>query len=529
MLELFVDLNTTVQQYIATTPVEVMASHVLIFVGWVPIFGVVFWGMLNIWLDNRQGIYWDNLKWTMLAINIPQDAIQTPKGMENFFNNIAGSKSAITWKEKWLFGKFQTFFSFEIVGRDGNIQFYIRTVDKYRDLIEAAMYAQYPEAQITEVEDYIDGIPDEYPHETLDCWGSEIVLRKDDFLPIKTYESFEHKMQKDQMFKDPILPLLEIMGKMRKGEMYIIQIVIQQPDEQDWIKGGKKFIDKMYGKEEKKKKAGLIEGTAWLPSEVVRQMTGLSIGAGGEAGADDSKDNFRMFKITPEERDKLDGVKEKISKIGWGSKIRFIYVAKKELYRKGTIASMSKGYFHQFAHQNWNKFGIYGPATPKDDYFWMTWAIEKKKMKLIKYFKMRHPGAISSPFYLNSEELATLFHFPSADSRTPVFSKLTARRSEAPSELVFAGEGDPDLPNLDKSQTDEIGSRTKVLLDDPGPLVVPKVGKSFDVGDRAFDADIPKRDEQIPVAGMPAPLPPGLDLSSEPVEDLYQAPTDLPV
>ncbi|MBU0614319.1 hypothetical protein KJ766_03515 [Patescibacteria group bacterium] len=367
MLGFFADIISAAQHYFATTPVEVMASHALLAVGWVPILGVMIWGFIELWVDNRQGIYWDNLKWNMLAINIPQDAIQTPKGMENFFNNIAGSKSAITWKEKWMFGKFQAFFSLEIVGKDGNIQFYIRCINKYRDLVEAALYAQYPEAQITEVEDYIDSIPDEYPNDDVDCWGSEMVLRKKDYLPIRTYEHFEHMGQKDQMFKDPILPLLEIMGKMRKGEMYVIQIVIMQPDEQDWIKEGKKQIMKMYGKLKEEKKSSLLEDAAWLPAEVMRQVTGLDVGFG--SASSESADDFAMFKITPDERDQIEGIKEKISKIGWESHVRFLYWAKPELYRKGTIAAMSKGYFHQFAHQDWNKFGIYGPATPKDDYF----------------------------------------------------------------------------------------------------------------------------------------------------------------
>ncbi|MBU0614318.1 hypothetical protein KJ766_03510 [Patescibacteria group bacterium] len=160
----------------------------------------------------------------------------------------------------------------------------------------------------------------------------------------------------------------------------------------------------------------------------------------------------------------------------------------------------------------------------------MEWAIEKKKTKLVKHFKQRHPGAISSPFYLNSAELATLFHFPSADARTPILAKLSARRSEAPADLEFALEGTPDLQNLDRAKDGEIGAK-KTLPSDPGPLVVPKVGKSFEPFDTAFEKQIAPvvLDEQIPVPGMPAPLPPGLDLSPEPLGDGQSTPRNLPM
>ena len=536
----------SIQHYVATTPPEIMAAHALFTFGWFPVMGVVIWGLLEVWLDRKQGQYWEHMKWTLLAINVPQDAVQTPKGMENFFNMLAGSKSSITWKEKWFLGKFQPYFSLEIVSIGGRITFYVRCVDKLRDLVEAAFYAQYPEAQIMEAEDnYFDFIPNEFPDEEYDVWGSEMKLGKKSYLPIRTYDLFEHQGEKDLRFKDPLLSILENLGKMRPGEAYMMQILIMPPDEQDWVKEGRTYIEKIYGIEKPKKKSWMQDTVGWLPEELIRQTTGAELF--GAAGAEKKPDDFKMFKLTPEERDQLDAVKEKISKIGFISKIRFVYCAKKELFRKGTIASMSKGMFHQYGHQNWNKLGLHDPATPKDDYPWMEWQMAGKQRSLVSRYKNR-TFAGANPFYLNVAELATLFHFPAADARTPVLTTLGARRSEAPLELQFAVEGASILANMNRT-----ASESSTLPSSAGPsastaqetLSVPHIASPTAAvsgaaaqyqaaqakgADHAFDglANTPhslpmNAAERMPIAGMPAPLPPGLDLA-----DQSLPPSDVP-
>lgn len=212
MLGIVLNLPPAVEQYLAVTSFYEMMSHALLVFGWIPIFGVLIWGFTQVWVDYKQGQYLNHIDWVLLNISVPQGSINTPKGMENFFNNIAGSKSAITWKEAHLLGKFQAFFSFEIVGSEGDVKFYIRAPEKYRDLVEAALYAQYPEAQIVEVEDYVDKVPDKYPNDTHKVFGSEMKLAKPSYYPIRTYPSFEHLGEKDMRFKDPLLNVIEIMG-----------------------------------------------------------------------------------------------------------------------------------------------------------------------------------------------------------------------------------------------------------------------------------------------------------------------------
>jgi hypothetical protein len=471
MLGIAISLPTAVTHYLNTTPVPLIAAQALLALGWIPIFGVIVWGLTHIWMDYKQGKFSAALKWELLEIRVPQDAINTPKGMENFFMNLSGVKSAITWREVWLVGKFQAMFSFEIVGSEGNVRFLIRTLDKYRDLVEAALYAQYPEAQITQVEEYAKVLPLEYPNEEYDVFGSELVLSNKAYFPIRTYEEFEHQGEKDFRFKDPLLPIIEMMGKMKEKEHFWIQIIIQPPDSQSLAKDGAEYLNAMMGKE-KKHHPGMLEqlgeGVLWLPKGILSQVAGIG---GGAAHGEEKKDDFRMFRMTSQERLMMEAVAEKISKVGWKTKIRWLYAGPKKTFRKGLMASSAKGMFATFTHQYMNGFSLSPTVTTKDDYIWQAWAMPGKQKNLVSRYQRRSGGEGANWIMLNVEELATIFHFPAADARTPVLGSTGARRAEAPGALGFAKPGETEMPNW-KRQSEEGKAEVPVHVPE-APLVLP--------------------------------------------------------
>lgn len=449
------------------------------------IFCVCVWGFLELWLDHRQGKFVDGLKWITMQVSVPKDAIQTPKGIENFFTALSGAKGGVSFKDKWFTGKVQAWFGFEIISRGGTIGYYIRTQEKYKDYIEAAFYAQYPEAQFQVVEDYADEIPSDYPNDEYDLWGSELVLKKDDHIPLRTWDTFEHQGEKDMRFKDPLLNVLEALGTMRPGENFYIQLIIGAPDDQDWTKAGQKYIDKLFGKPEPSKKPGFFEeNIAWLPFGIVEQTVGMVLGGGG--GEAKKQDDFKAFKITPFEKDLLDAVNRKIGKVGWNAKIRFVYWGKKELMRKGTVAPMAKGLFAQYGHQSLNSLMFVGTSTPQDDYPWQEWNIPKIQRALASRYKSRSLGSGGTPKIMNVEELATIWHFPAFDARTPVLTTVGAKRAEAPVELNFAPGGTPTLMNLDKSPEDGFGKRSQ--LPPRKPLAVPGIRATYQPTNTPNDA-----------------------------------------
>ncbi len=204
------------------------------------IYGLKVW-----WLNWRQGKYAATLEYTLLAIDIPKENIQSPKALENMFDQISGAHSSFNFIDKWWYGKFQARFSFEIISIDGYVQFLVYTQKNFRDLVEAAIYAQYPEAEITEVEDYTENAPKEFPNKEYNLWGSEFLMTNSWVYPIQTYPFFEHPLSKD--IKDPMIALTEAMGSIKKGENVWIQWIVTMTGF-EWRAKCQREIDKITGK-----------------------------------------------------------------------------------------------------------------------------------------------------------------------------------------------------------------------------------------------------------------------------------------
>ena len=140
----------------------------LIFVAW------EFW-IYYVYINYLRG-----QKWVLLEAKIPQGIEKTPKAMEQVFAACYGIYSfGLRTMEKYWQGKIkEDFMSFELVGHSGGIHFYIRCVDNHRNLIESAIYAQYPDAEISlATSDYMDMMPTTLPNQTYDIWGTDYHLQ----------------------------------------------------------------------------------------------------------------------------------------------------------------------------------------------------------------------------------------------------------------------------------------------------------------------------------------------------------------
>ncbi len=426
--------------------------------GWIPVAFVFIWGMKRIWLDWRQDLWSAKRKYILLAIDVPKENEQLPKAVENIFSHIWGGKASIDWIEKWWKGKKQPTFAFEICSHGGYVQYYIRCEDRFRDLVEAAVFSQYPDAEINEVEDYtlqFKGI--KFPNKEVDVFGSEFVLKKASYLPIRTYLDFEEKLAGE--FKDPLGTLLESLSKMRPEEQLWIQI-IARPLGNEWKEDGEKYIKKIAGLKSESK-PGVLGKIAGVPMGILSDaLVHGSIMTPGEAGAKKTDDaaKFRMLMLTPDVKAQLEGVSEKIAKSGFQAKIRVIYYAPLAVKNVGRVWSTVKGSLALFSSLGSNYFGMYKRCLTKADYFWerILWVNGRKRKLLNRYIKRMGDGA---PFsVLNIEELATIYHFPVMTVKAPLIKKTESRRAEPPPRLPVSsfnpGEG---AHNTGDSQKDAGG------------------------------------------------------------------------
>ena len=537
---------TPFSEFFWQQPIDVQLYLFLLWFGWIPIVGVCIWGFAEVWKFYRQGQYNATLKFVLLAVDVPALTEQSPKSLENFFASLAGAASAFTWKEVWFIGKFQPSFSFEIVSTEGNTQFLVRAQTRYRDIIEAGIYAQYPDAEIFEVEDYTAIAPSYYPNETHEMWGAEMVLKNPNYLPIRTYVDFEDKTAKEEKLKDPLGQILEQIGKMRPGEHFWMQMVAQVTDN-EWKKEGIDFINTMYGVEKPHKTSAVESGLRALlavPGLAIEELTTVNISdliLGADPHAAKEPDQWKAFKLSPFQIDQAKAVLAKVSKVGYKVKIRLLYAAKKEVYNKGGRVVFVKGMLNQYA--NHNRFGMYPPSIPRDDYFWQKWSYAEKQTKLMKAFKARSFGAGANPMFLNVEEMATLWHFPALGVRAPFVKKSEARRAEPPSGLPIGGEepfpeGPPRSFETASAQTEDLQPAESGLLLPPDEIeaVVPHMasptaashkkeeGAAIETSGEEQEMGLDATDFIGPPPDVNLPRPPGIP---EPPKD--EAPPNLPV
>jgi hypothetical protein len=444
-------------------PIDVALLEIILLVGWIPITAVILEGFLEIWKDHRQQVYDSRLRYCLLAIDVPKMTEQSPKAIENIFAALQGTKSSLLWKEEWFDGKQQPKYSLEIASIDGYIQYYVRCESRFRDIIEAAIYAQYPDAQIAEVEDYAAEVPSKFPNPEWDMWGTEFRMKKEEFKPFRTWPSFEHSLS--QELKDPLAAMLEQMGRMRPGERFFFQLMFSPVKGEKWIEDGKKFINKIYGVDKVDSSGGGILGTilSW-PGGFINEVSGLDINTMLGLGAPAEKpkeDIWRAFKITLAEKAQVEAVANKVSKVGYATKIRILYIAKKGVFSKGTRAAMVKGFIQAFNNPGLNEFGMYTPQIPKSDYFWQKWTYEHRKTRVTQGYKNRSFTLGATPKVMCVEEMASLWHFPTITIKAPLIKKTEARRAEPPVSLPVASEETPlyrvPPPTLTKKEAPPAG------------------------------------------------------------------------
>lgn len=329
----------------------------------------------------------------VMQILVPRENDKTPLAAEQMFASIHGilgdSRRSLD------------LVSFEIVssGNDG-IKFYAVVPKHIAKFVEGQIYAQYPNADIRYVQDYIENRDTDTK---LFVTAGEIELEKDYIFPIKTFRNFE---------VDPLAAITGAVSDLKLGQSAWIQILVR-PVSNYWQSNSKKYITDI-----KEGRDPYAKGFWSQVSNIFKGVGETLSNANGEA------QKKEVIKLEPGQDEELREIELKMLKLGFEFKIRVITkastVIESEQILRDIVAS-----FKQFTTAHLNAF------------------IHSKPSKTGKELYLDYKGRYLPPDIvdiINIEELASLYHMPNISVETPNIAWSRSKKIEPPMNLPKNGE-----------------------------------------------------------------------------------------
>ena len=400
-----------------------------------------------VWLHFVKQNFKAGIKWVLLEVVPPREVTRSPKAMELFLVNGLYHWSLKGGLEKYWVGAFRLFFSLEIASIDGQVHFYIRIPSRLRELVETQMYAQYPQAQIREVDDYTLAVPEIVPDGPWQLWGCEFDLEKPEAYPLKTYVDFGlDKDPKEELKIDPLSPVIELFGSLKDGEQMWMQLVIRPSD--------KKF--KLRGKKGRHDWVTAVEYEIDKLTEPYRKDSLKEDGS-----------PFVELRPPPTVDAKMKAMMNKKTKLGFDTGIRVCYVAKKEAWDMNHRRDI-RLIFRQYANPELNSLhrmnstqadALGGGGFIGSFFMLSSKTVTRLSNRMLGQYRDRsfYEGSLreellahlpwpispnifpkyfqSSTFVLNVEELATLWHFPGQILKVPTLERIESKEAAPPTNL----------------------------------------------------------------------------------------------
>lgn len=280
----------------------------------------------------------------------------------------------------------------EIVAKDREIFFYIAVPFAFLDLVEKSLSAQYPECNIERAEE----------HNIFNAsWGIENVsggeLRASNsfFFPFRTYQELD---------SEPLEALTSSLSKLEDGEGAAIQILIR-PAKGSIVKKVNNIAREM----QNGKKRSLLD------SAINAALVKTEKPTGGE-------------RLTPMEEEAVKAIERKASKPIFETMIRVVVSAQSNIKAENVARQISSS-FNQFGNQNFNSF-TFKPARNSEelvtDYVFRFFVHRILSSNTLFRF---HRGY---NIFLNTEELASIFHLPNFLVTTPGIRWLPSKKAAPP-------------------------------------------------------------------------------------------------
>lgn len=413
-----------------------------------PLFLVAELKTLYLWWLNWDYAY-AKKKWVVLEIVPPREILAPLKSMEDIFTVLWGPLySPPSWREKWCEGILPTnaeWLSFEIASIEGNLHFYARMITDHRAAVETALYNHYPELEIREVRDYTKELPQNVPNEEWDTYGEDFILGNKAAYPIRTYEKFfepqGERIAAEEKRIDPVNSLLELMSRLGPGEHFWLQFIISSIGEGDdpWKDEAKQIITRAARRPSNSAKSllddlyetfyNLIMG----PKKMAEDKYVWLEAAKSELGENE-------LLLTPGEREVVSEVENKLKKPVFRTTMRGVYVARRENW-KPAHKVLARLYFTHFQTQNLNYIRFSTATRPKTQYIFRKRIPFLRSRRMFRNFVLRFPplfpNRTGETAILNTEELATVFHFPRQITGLvmPTMARVESKKAGPPPNL----------------------------------------------------------------------------------------------
>jgi hypothetical protein len=230
---------------------------------------------------------------------------------------------------------------------------------------------------------------------------TSLVLNKSFIYPIKTYKNLE---------TDPLSGITNALSKIEEDDGAAIQILIR-PSGSQWREQAQAKVKEI--SEGREQSSNLFGKTSLSISKALETVT----------PSPSNKDEIikEPKKLTPLEEATVSALEEKASKIGFEVIIRIVTSSVSEQQAKMYLDNIIAA-FAQFNSPEFNSFKSVLP---------------KKKSQVVTPYIFRF--FTKTKMILNSEELASIFHFPNMLIETPNISWLTAKKAPPPPDLPKEG------------------------------------------------------------------------------------------
>ena len=289
----------------------------------------------------------------------------------------------------------QPIISFEYVSKDCEIIFYVGVPAQYQQLVEKQIHSFYPSANVEPSGDF------RVFKEGLKIAYGTVSTSRSYVYPIKTYEELDI---------DSISSITNVLSKIGEGSRAVIQVLVK-PINQSW-RGQVEWTLRRI-----QEGSGVPLGVSWYNKIGYFAAQFLSFNALS------GKKEENVVKNTPlqEETQKL--LTKKSSKVGFQVQIRILSLSRTEVEAQTNVKNIFSA-FAQFSAPDRNGFKLH--LRPHE------------KKSFLTHFILRNFVG-TKRMVLNSEELATIYHFPSEHINTPGIRWFLAKRAPAPANLPKEG------------------------------------------------------------------------------------------